>query len=101
MQTDAAPCGPSSRSVDSESTPSLDRHMPAIDWIWRPAPERAASSRLGRFMKACGFRPDASDYASFHSWSIDDPERFWAAVVSDIGLEWLTPYAQVLDGSRG
>jgi acetyl-CoA synthetase len=75
--------------------------MAASDWIWRPEADRAAASRLGRFMRACGHRPDAAGYAAFHRWSIDDPERFWSALVRDLGLEWSAPYSRVLDLAEG
>ena len=40
--------------------------------IWRPSPERAAASRMRRFMDEAG----APDYASLHRWSVESPGAF-------------------------
>ncbi|MBI4246456.1 MAG: AMP-binding protein, partial [Candidatus Rokubacteria bacterium] len=33
--------------------------------------------------------------------SVADPEWYWDAVVRDLGIRWMQPYARVLDGARG
>ena len=43
----------------------------------------------------------ASDYSSLHRVSVEEPERFWRAVVDDLGLELARPWDDVLDDSRG
>src|SRR4051812_34041418 len=60
---------------------------------WRPTPEQASASRLGRFMAAHGI----DDYETLLARSTAEPEWFWQAVVDDLGLEWFTPYDRVLD----
>ena len=50
--------------------------MPDASPIWTPSLERAAASRLARFMHRVG----APDYPSLHRWSVARPEEFWAAV---------------------
>jgi acetyl-CoA synthetase len=68
---------------------------PAV--AWRPTPAQAATSYLGRFMAAQGLQ----DYDALLARSVREPEWFWQAVVTDLGLEWYTPYERVLDLSAG
>jgi acetyl-CoA synthetase len=65
--------------------------------LWRPTPELAAASRLGRFMARHGF----DTLSAFHRRSIDDPEWYWRAVCEDLGIVWTRPFTRVLDTSRG
>lgn len=65
--------------------------------VWRPTPESAAASNVGRFMAAHGF----DDFAELRARSIAVPEWFWDAFVRFAGIEWSTPYTQVLDTSGG
>ncbi len=65
--------------------------------VWRPTPESAAASNVGRFMAEHGF----TDFAELRARSIADPEWFWDAFVRFVGIEWSTPYTQVLDTSAG
>ena len=37
----------------------------------------------------------------FLAFSVDRQEDFWAAAVSEMGIEWFTPYSQVMDASHG
>jgi len=48
------------------------------DILWRPRPERAASSALARFAKLNGFDPQ--DYRGLHDWSVGNPGTFWGAL---------------------
>jgi acetyl-CoA synthetase len=65
--------------------------------VWRPTAESAAASNVGRFMAEHGF----ADLAALRARSIEDPAWFWDAFVRFAGIEWDTPYSQVLDTSRG
>jgi acetyl-CoA synthetase len=65
--------------------------------VWRPTPEIAERSRIGRFMRAHGIT--AVD--ELHRRSVADPAWYWDAAVRDLGVRWTTPYARVLDDSRG
>jgi len=56
------------------------RHFP-------PPPEFAARARLGR----------EADYQRMYKESLDDPERFWGRVASE--LPWMQPFTRVLDWS--
>jgi acetyl-CoA synthetase len=64
------------------------------DCIWHPSPDRIARANLTRLQKRLG----VADYHELHRVSVEEPERFWPAVVEDLGLglEW----EQVVDGFR-
>ncbi len=51
-------------------------------------------TRLARTLGAAG-------YHDLHRISVEDPERFWPAVVADLGLEFSQPWEHVVDVSRG
>src|SRR5439155_17566427 len=40
-------------------------------------------------------------YHELHRISIEEPERFWPAVVEDLGIEFSEPWQDVVDTSRG
>jgi acetyl-CoA synthetase len=65
--------------------------------VWRPTPEIAERSRIGRFMRAHGI----TALGDLHRRSVADPAWYWDRVVRDLGVRWTTPYARVLDESRG
>jgi acetyl-CoA synthetase len=64
---------------------------------WRPSPELVANSRLTTFMARHGL----SSLAELQHRSIDDIAWFWEAVLDDLGIRFTTPYARVVDLSRG
>jgi acetyl-CoA synthetase len=65
--------------------------------LWRPTPEFARKTRLGRFMARHG----VDSLATLQRRSVEDPEWYWDAVSKDLGLVWTKPYRRVLDVSRG
>ncbi|MBI4261454.1 MAG: AMP-binding protein, partial [Actinobacteria bacterium] len=65
--------------------------------VWTPTPSYAEGANVTRLMRAHGI--DSFDELSRRSR--EDPEWFWAAVVEDLGIEFLEPYDRVLDASRG
>jgi acetyl-CoA synthetase len=67
------------------------------DVVWEPSPEAVERARATQFMRRHGF----DDFRAFQQRSQDDPEWFWPAAVEDMGLEFHTPWNQVLDASRG
>ena len=69
--------------------------MPEV--AWEPTPELIAASNVGRFMA----EHDIGTHDELVRRSIDDPEWFWDAVVTFLGLEWFTPYDKVLDTTQG
>ena len=56
--------------------------------IWRPTPEVAGRSRIGRFMRAQGI----ATLKDLQERSVGDLEWYWNAVVRDLGIRWTTPY---------
>ncbi|MBV8235581.1 MAG: AMP-binding protein, partial [Acidimicrobiia bacterium] len=56
-----------------------------------------ASTNVGRFMAAHGI----ARYEDLERRSVEDPEWFWDAVVKFLGIDFPTPYHQVLDVSDG
>ena len=65
--------------------------------VWRPTPDVARRSRVGRFMRAQGI----ATLSDLQERSVADSAWYWDAVVRDLGVRWTTPYARVLDDSRG
>ncbi|MBI4238830.1 MAG: AMP-binding protein [Deltaproteobacteria bacterium] len=65
--------------------------------VWEPTAEWIASSHVRRFMRAHGI----ADAATLRRRSVEDIRWFWDAALQDLGVEWFTPYTQVLDDSAG
>ncbi|MCP1337042.1 AMP-binding protein [Futiania mangrovi] len=63
--------------------------------VWRPSPEAAAASNLGRFMAAHAI----ADFDALVARADADPEWWWAAIAGRISF--MRPYDKVLDTSRG
>jgi hypothetical protein len=70
-------------------------HVP--DFVWTPTPEQIESANLTRLARRCG----VERYHDLHRISIEEPERFWPALIEDLGLEFSEPWTDVLDASRG
>jgi acetyl-CoA synthetase len=67
------------------------------DFIWQPSAElveRANVTRLGR-------RLGAASFAKLHRISVEEPDRFWPALVDDLEIEFSQPWTSVVDSSRG
>ena len=67
------------------------------DIIWSPTDEYVERANVTRFMRAHGIET----YEDLVERSVADVAWFWDAVVRDLGIEFLAPYEQVLDVSRG
>jgi acetyl-CoA synthetase len=67
------------------------------DFIWTPTDEQVESANLTRLARKVG----VEDYAELHRVSIEEPERFWPALIEDLGIEFSDPWEQVVDASRG
>ena len=65
------------------------------DVVWRPPLD--GTTNVERFMAAQGI----ASFDALLARSIDEPEWFWDAVVQHLGVPFSTPYAGVLDTSRG
>jgi acetyl-CoA synthetase len=68
--------------------------------VWRPDPEEARASRLGRFLEKHGLA-SVQELRERAARDLDSVAWFWDEVMRDLGLEWDEPYASVLDASRG
>jgi acetyl-CoA synthetase len=69
----------------------------ADPFSWRPSPELVERANVTRLARALG----AADFHELHAISVAEPERFWPAVVEDLGLEFSRPWDAVFDPSRG
>ncbi|MGH2679573.1 MAG: AMP-binding protein [Actinomycetota bacterium] len=67
------------------------------DVIWSPTQAYVERANVTRFMRTHGI----STYDELVQRSVDDVAWFWDAVVRDLDIEFLEPYTQVLDVSRG
>ena len=65
--------------------------------VWRPSEELVARANLTRLRRQLG----AHDYKELHRISVEEPDRFWPAVIADLGLEFSQPWHTVVDTSRG
>ena len=66
-------------------------------FIWRPSPELVERANVTRLARRLG----AGGYPELHRISVEEPERFWPAVVEDLEIEFSRPWDAVLDVSRG
>ena len=66
-------------------------------WIWVPNEEQIRKTNVYKFMTSLG----CATREEFLRFSRENPESFWDRLVRETGIEWFTPYRQVLDTSRG
>ena len=66
-------------------------------FAWRPHAEYVERANVTRLMRAHGIR----SIEEMRRRSVEDVEWYWDAVVKDLGLDFTTPYEQVLDLSGG
>jgi acetyl-CoA synthetase len=66
-------------------------------FVWRPSRERFEGANVVRLWRRLG----CESYDDLHRISVDDPARFWPAVVEDLALEFTAPWDEVLDTSNG
>ncbi|MFL5912342.1 MAG: AMP-binding protein [Gaiellaceae bacterium] len=67
------------------------------DFVWEPTPELIEQANLTRLARRLG----ADGYPGLHRISIEEPDRFWPAVIDDLGIEFSRPWDAVVDASRG
>ena len=63
---------------------------------WHPTADVTERTNLHRLMRAVG----VDRYEDLHAWSVTHPE-FWVRTAEALGIEFLTPYSQVVDLSEG
>jgi acetyl-CoA synthetase len=67
------------------------------DVVWRPDARTLSRANVSRLMGRHGF----DDYWELVRRSQEDPEWFWPAAIEDMGLDFSTPWNEVMDLSRG
>jgi acetyl-CoA synthetase len=76
--------------------PQTSQRVPG-DFTWTPSAEQLRAANVGRLARALG----CSGYAELHRVSVEEPDRFWRAVVDDLGLPLARDWDEVADTSRG
>ena len=75
--------------------------MPAFPFdqpvAWTPDADAVAATNLARFWTRLGL----ASYAELQAYALADVGRFWEAALADLGIEFATPYTQILDTSAG
>ena len=66
--------------------------------LWEPPADAWSTTRMGRFLTACGQRHDRrfTDYADAWRWSVEELASFWTEVVDQLGVRFETPGTEVL-----
>ena len=77
--------------------PSETSQRATGDFTWSPSAEQLAAANVARLARALGCR----SYEELHRVSIDEPDRFWRAVVADLEIPLAREWDAVLDDSRG
>src|SRR6188508_251131 len=67
------------------------------EFVWEPSAERVEQANVVRLWRKLG----CESYHELHRVSVEDPERFWPALIDDLGLEFSTRWERVLDESAG
>jgi acetyl-CoA synthetase len=65
--------------------------------MWQPTREQIERTNVWRFIQRLGL----ADREAFLRFSVNEPERFWDELMSEMRVEWFEPYRQVIDASRG
>jgi acetoacetyl-CoA synthetase len=65
--------------------------------IWTPSAERAAATRLHRFVELHRGRVGGGSYAELHCWSVEKPDEFWDAVSDFAGIRYATRRRSVVE----
>ena len=58
------------------------------DYVWEPSAEVVEHANVTRLMRRLG----CADFHALLRLSVDEPDRFWPAVVEDLGLEFSRPW---------
>ena len=55
--------------------------------LWTPTAERIATTEMDAFRRRVAHdRPDVTDAASLHAWSVREPADFWSRIWNDCGV---------------
>ena len=66
-------------------------------FTWVPTAEQLEAANIARLARSLG----SADYEELHRVSIEEPDRFWRAVVADLGIPLERDWDAVLDESQG
>jgi acetyl-CoA synthetase len=66
-------------------------------YVWAPTPEQVERANVTRLARRLG----AAGYNDLHRISVEEPDRFWPAVIDDLGIEFSTPWDSIRDLSQG
>ncbi|TDP37770.1 AMP-binding protein [Nocardia ignorata] len=75
--------------------------QPAEQPAWVPDEQIRERSRLLAAMRAWGFGDDAAAVAALNERAIAEPEWFWRAATTDLGVDFSVPFDRVVDESAG
>ena len=67
------------------------------EFVWSPTRERFEHANVVQLWRKLG----CESYSELHRLSVEDPDRFWPAVIEDLDLEFARRWEQVLDESDG
>jgi len=67
------------------------------EFVWTPTSEQVETANVTRLARRLG----VERYPDLHRISVEHPDRFWPAVIDDLGLEFTEPWESVVDTSRG
>ena len=70
---------------------------PDRDLTWQPSERYVDGTRLAATCELLGVR----SYRDFYALSIEDPDRFWSATLTNLGYRWIEPYEALVDLSHG
>src|SRR5207247_1356844 len=68
-----------------------------MTYTWHPSPDYLDHSNVARLMRTLA----VSTADELRARSVADIGAFWEGVVKDLGIDFRTPYSQVVDLSRG
>src|SRR5262245_33644202 len=66
-------------------------------FTWTPTAEQLEAANVGRLARTL----ECTSYAELHRVSVEEPDRFWRAVVDDLALPLARVWDDVVDTSRG
>ncbi|HEY3701376.1 MAG TPA: AMP-binding protein, partial [Acidimicrobiales bacterium] len=93
----SVPAGPVTPNAGPGGRPSQQGSGAVAPEAWRPDPDEAGATNVGRFMARHG----VSRFEDLVARSIDDAEWFWAAVVDFLGIPFVEPWREVLNVEQG
>ncbi|MEV0075330.1 AMP-binding protein [Nocardia neocaledoniensis] len=75
--------------------------QPAEQPAWVPGEQIRARSRLLAAMRSWGFGDDAAAVTELNERAVAEPEWFWRAATTDLGVDFSVPFDRVVDDSAG